>query len=82
MSAKLGFERHQNQRGQQHHHGRVADGQQVQPENAQQQHQRSQRAGNNRAGRIEFQIDEQRADHQQQKGDIGIHQPAQQLLAQ
>ncbi len=82
MPAKLCLQQQQRQRRHQQHHGRVADGQQIQCKNRQKHHERAQRAGNNGSRRVEFEIDQQRASHQQQQGDIRVHQPAQQPLAQ
>ena len=81
MTAKLCFEQQQNQRRHQQQDSRIADGQQVQRKDGEQHQQRAQRAGNDGPRCIEFQIDEQRSAHQQQQGNIGVHQPAKQLLA-
>ena len=82
MAAKLGLKQQQRQRRHQQQHSCKSDRQQVKPKNRQQHHQRAQRSRNDRARRVEFQIDQQRPAHQHQQGDIRIHQPTQQAIAQ
>jgi hypothetical protein len=57
-------------------------GSRFEAEDGQQHHERAERAGNDGAGRVEFEVDEERAADQHEQGDVGIDQPAQQLLAQ
>ena len=82
VAGELHFQHHENGGGQQQHDGGVVDGQQIEREEGEQDQQCAERAGNDGAGRVEFQIDEQAADDQHEDGEVGIHQPVEHAIAQ
>ena len=82
MAAKLGFEHQQDHGREQQEDRGVADGEQVQREDGQEHHQGAEGAGNDGAGGVEFEVDEQRAADEKKQGDVGIDEPVEQVFAE
>src|SRR5579863_9407008 len=82
MRGKFRFERKQNKRGKDQDHGRKARGQQVQRENGQQDEHHSNGSRNHCTGMIELGVKRERADGQQNKGDIRVQQVSKNMLLQ
>jgi len=65
VAGELSLQHHERERGEQEQHRGVLDGQQVEAEDGEQHHERTQRAGHDGSGHMEFQVDEQPAADQQ-----------------
>ena len=81
VAGELGFEHHQRERGEEQQDGGVLDGQQVEAEDGEQDHERAERAGNDGAGDVEFEIDEQAAADEQEDVEVGAGEAGEQALA-
>ena len=82
MAGEFDFENHEHGRGQQEQYCGVADGKQVEREDGEENHHRSQRAGDDGAGDVEFEVDEQGSADQQHEGEVGVGEAAEKLLAE
>ena len=82
VAAVLCFEDHQHEGGEQQNDGRVADGKEIEAEEAEENEESAEGAGDDGAGDVELEIDEQAAKDEQQNGDVRVGELAEQALAQ
>ena len=82
VAGEFDFQHHEDGGGQQQHDSGVVDGQQIEREEREQYQQGAERSGDDGAGRVELEIDEQTADDQHEDGEVRIHQPVEHTIAQ
>ena len=61
MAREFGFENHEGERGEEQQDGRVLDGEQVETEDGEQDHECTECAGNDGSGDAELEVDKQAA---------------------
>ena len=81
MAAELCLEQHQNDCSEQQNDRRVTDRKEIQAEEAEKNEERAKGAGDDRAGDVELQVDEEAAEDKQKNGDVRIGELAEQALA-
>ena len=82
VAAELCLEQHQHECREQQNDRSMADGKQIQAEEAEENEERADGAGDDGAGDVELQIDEKAAEDEQKNGDVRIGEFAEQALAQ
>ena len=82
VAAELCFEQHQDEGGEQQHDGGVPDGKEIEAEEAEEDEERAEGAGDDGAGDVELEVDEEAAEDEQENGDVGVGEFAEEALAQ
>ena len=81
VAGELGFEDDEDKGGDQKEDGGVVDGKKIEAEESEEDEQCSDGAGNDGSGDVELEIDEQGAEDEDQDGEVGIGEAAEEALA-
>ena len=82
VAAEFCLEDHQDDSGEQKHDGGVTDGEQIEAEEAEQNEERAEGAGNDGSGDVELEVDEEATEDEEEDGDVGVGELAEEALAE